>query len=260
HNQASGEIATGTYGLDILTEYASLREHTPLVKTVAATAICSSHADVDNAGFVVIARGVTWFLADASAGAGAIATLQPPQDTKKFHKTCPDTNGKCKDGDSVKTIHNIERMRAPGRIADALREIMKAVVAKNLTVLISPGSRSCVAVVGVRIMMENVKETLRMVISGWVVAAPTSLTGVSTPHRFGGPTLISHIHMRDSGVNIISRKAAGIKKHVIFGVPAATKPANRALRPAKLAQYMLQHLLYQHLYFRACAKIVVKHR
>ena len=58
----------------------------------------------------------------------------------------------------VKISHNVQMTHAPGKTANALREIMKAAAANNQTVPISPRLRSSAAIAGVRVPMESVKE------------------------------------------------------------------------------------------------------
>ena len=59
------DTATGTYELETLTRYASLREHITLMTTTSgsATATASGDTGLETVAAVVLAGGVAWFLA-----------------------------------------------------------------------------------------------------------------------------------------------------------------------------------------------------
>jgi len=59
----SRQIATGTYELDTVTKYASLRQRITLTTTAAATATTSHDSGIETIAVVVLAGGVAWFLA-----------------------------------------------------------------------------------------------------------------------------------------------------------------------------------------------------
>jgi hypothetical protein len=53
----SGQIATATYQLDTLTEYASLRQHITLTTTAAAAATSNHDSGIETIAVVVLAGG-----------------------------------------------------------------------------------------------------------------------------------------------------------------------------------------------------------
>lgn len=57
------DVATGTYELETLTQYASLREHITMMTTMTGTATTSGDSGLETIAAVVLAGGVAWFLA-----------------------------------------------------------------------------------------------------------------------------------------------------------------------------------------------------
>jgi len=57
------ESATGTYELETLTEYKSLRQHITVTTTTMATATQTGDLDLQTVALVILAGGVAWVLA-----------------------------------------------------------------------------------------------------------------------------------------------------------------------------------------------------
>ncbi|KAL9079184.1 MAG: hypothetical protein Q9157_001935 [Trypethelium eluteriae] len=93
---ASQQTATGTFELDTMTEYGSLRQSITISTT--ATVTTTGDTGLETVAVVVLAGGVSWFLADASGGAAAVAALEAPADAPNHEddRNCPDPKDKCK--------------------------------------------------------------------------------------------------------------------------------------------------------------------
>ncbi len=60
---ASGQTATGTYELDTINQYASLRQHITITTTITPSATASGDSGLQTVAVVVLAGGVAWLLA-----------------------------------------------------------------------------------------------------------------------------------------------------------------------------------------------------
>lgn len=57
------DVATGTYELQTLTQYANLREQITMLTVISQTATTSADSGLETVAAVVLAGGVAWFLA-----------------------------------------------------------------------------------------------------------------------------------------------------------------------------------------------------
>lgn len=95
---SNGPTVVGTYALESISSYASLKQS--ITTTVTVTTTSNGQTGVETAAAIVMAGGVAWFLAgftgDAAAAQGALVP-PPTSDGHTDDPGCPSSKSKCSD-------------------------------------------------------------------------------------------------------------------------------------------------------------------